>query len=1157
MSLQNVDLDTESLAIKGLRVRSASLRAIEMELSTSGIRINGNGADLVVKLGNTYTDLSISTFFDQTTDNLARSVAELAEENDGVDLQEFEDLPSASETETGYGIGDSTGMVTRLANAILSQLTVNVSDIKIEVLVGEDAAMLVHVDRLFIPRGGKINLSGVVVEQLNRAETSTDLSSDNVDHPEGALSESPQSQDVSDAESDSSMGDQEYGAMSQSMYFDSNSIFTTAPPAQTLMAISETPKLSEVLRIDEIMIEHTIPFDAVSINIPEISIGLLPALESVIKVVNELYDSEYEGKKSQEVKFSLHINRIDILPEPTSSIKVQLEDLSVSLERVVLKRLVMPGFHAESPFFVMELQPVILISMPHAVSIDVPVGSLSGIVQLFQRVGQGLLSINTPEKAEPTLFDLKMAEIKLVLGELTMTIFPGIISQDTLTLDEVSLTSGTGSRILVQNFDLDFDGLSATVNRIQAETNSEFLSEVNEILDSIVYDSPAPTGSTLPDLSLCVKTSKLHHGSVLWEMPQGLVAKHFSDSWTVGTNLSCQSEELRCSSKLSARSSGNSWDFMIDDLMGHWFPQHHEASVAVEKPEETSKPAEASSFTYRVKIGGEITVHTPYTCHVLFSAKGSGTNQVLRLGSLAKLYLVDSLDSSRIPVASLDNAQFSIFWSPLAVKAVIEQISVGACADSFAAIVECLDYLQPPTIPSEFNFDCEGDSNLLGEIDQEAFKPAITPISSSTSSTSSISEQFLEQDLEKLAAKIQATTVAPIEVQLVDNYVRENDNRTATPTAKLHDIAISSLSVRLFDGYDFKSTREELREAVERVKKEAEAIIDPELSEKYVGDFMYNSIYIGAKTGFMSDLQEQVDSEIGNQELNRGEKAKVSITAKQITVSVLSPHADHGVMVSTTNLSIQDLVVWDHVPTSKWDAVLSIDQKRQREQRVPFIEVHTETTVTPAPELRLKVRVQPLRLCIDQDTLDFLTRYFEFELSAEEPGSASKETPKASTFIQRFELFDLPIVVSYLPKKVDYEGIRSGHTLEFMNLFVIDGSSAVFKHIVVYGQPGYQRLAETLFENWLPDITNTQLADVLGGVSFVSPMIRIGRTIRDMVIIPVRGYSKNGSALIGMHKGAAIFARKTSQQVRKQVKKWLEKTELEAALEEESVPAEI
>ncbi|PRT52438.1 Autophagy-related protein 2 [Wickerhamiella sorbophila] len=1149
LTLENVDLDTESLAIKGLRVRSASLRAVEMELSTSGIRINGNGADLVVKLGNSYTDLSVSTFFDQTADNLARSVAELAEPNDIADLQDFENIPTGSDAETGYGMGDTTGMVSRLANAILNQLSVNVSNIKIKVLVGEEPAMTVTIDRLYIPRGGKISLSGVVIEQLNDSEPSKDTSSGSVAHA-GRGTSSPHN--LSDNTSDSSLDDNEYGSMSQSMFFDSNSTFTIAPPAQVLTTITETVESPELLRIEEITIEHTIPFDAVSIKIPDISLVLLPALVSMVKVINEFYDSEYEqDEQSQELKFSLQIDRINVLPEPTSLLQVRLEDLKVTSDKIVLKSVIIPGVHTESPFFVMEWEPVISLCLPHALSIDIAVESLPCIAHLFERMGAALMSIKTPEKPGPTPFDLKMAEIKLVVGELTVMIFPGNIYHESLALEEISLTSASGSRILVQSLDLVFNELSTTINRIQAETTSDFLVDVQAIMDTITQRSISPTNDSPPDISLWVKDVKIHHNSTLWEIPEGLVAKHVSGSWGISANVSCKNEQLNLSTKFSAQSDRNSWEFMAEELTGHLFPAHFQTDLSERENEETVAEAESTSVDYRLKIGGELTVHTPYTCTILFSAKGSGTDRSLRLGTLAKLYLVDPLDTSRIPVASFENAQFSIFWNPLSVKALIEQVSIGACADSFAASSECLEYLVPPASPPKYNFDLNEDINLLTEIDLEAFGQANTTTSSPLSSTS---DEFLEQDLEKLVSRMQLTQTVPMNVELVENYVGGQDKTTTTVASKLHEIVISSLSVKLFDGFDFKSTREELREAVERVKQEAEAIIDPELSEKYIGDFMYNSIYIGTKPGFMNDLEGQVDSAIGNQELGRGEKPKVTIAAKQICVSIFSPCEDHGVTVSTTNLSIQDLVVWDHVPTSKWDTLLCIDQKRQRELRVPFIELNIETTVTAAPELRLKARVQPLQISIDQDTLDFLTRYFEFELSAEEPGSRGKKKPDSPPFIQRFELFDLPIVLSYLPKKVDYEGIRSGHTLEFMNLFVIDGSSAVFKHVVVYGQPGYERLAQTLVENWLPDIANTQLADVLGGLSFVSPMIKIGRTIRDMVIIPVRGYSKNGSALIGMHKGAARFAKSTSQQVRKQIRKWLEKTELEAALEEDVVP---
>ena len=89
-----------------------------------------------------------------------------------------------------------------------------------------------------------------------------------------------------------------------------------------------------------------------------------------------------------------------------------------------------------------------------------------------------------------------------------------------------------------------------------------------------------------------------------------------------------------------------------------------------------------------------------------------------------------------------------------------------------------------------------------------------------------------------------------------------------------------------------------------------------------------------------------------------------------------------------------------------------------------------------ATELRLGVNVLPLRLHVDQDTLDFLTRFGEFK---DKRFELIDEYPDV-IYIQRFEINSIKVKLDYKPKKVDYAGIKSGHTSEFMNFFILDGS---------------------------------------------------------------------------------------------------------------------
>ena len=164
---------------------------------------------------------------------------------------------------------------------------------------------------------------------------------------------------------------------------------------------------------------------------------------------------------------------------------------------------------------------------------------------------------------------------------------------------------------------------------------------------------------------------------------------------------------------------------------------------------------------------------------------------------------------------------------------------------------------------------------------------------------------------------------------------------------------------------------------------------------------------------------------------------------------------------------------------------------------------------------------------VDQDALDFLTRFFDFkDESVEEPRPKS-EPP----FIQRAEVNSLRLRLDFKPKRVDYSGIRSGRTNEFMNFFILDGADMVLRHVIIYGITSFDRLGKTLNDIWMPDIKRNQLPGVLAGLAPVRSLVNVGGGVRDLVLVPVREYKKDGRIVRSFQKGALAFAKTTTSEL--------------------------
>jgi autophagy-related protein 2 len=122
-------------------------------------------------------------------------------------------------------------------------------------------------------------------------------------------------------------------------------------------------------------------------------------------------------------------------------------------------------------------------------------------------------------------------------------------------------------------------------------------------------------------------------------------------------------------------------------------------------------------------------------------------------------------------------------------------------------------------------------------------------------------------------------------------------------------------------------------------------------------------------------------------------------------------------------------------------------------------------------------------------------------------------------------------MLDYKPKKVDYAGLRSGRTTEFMNFFTLEEAEILLRHITVYGVSGYPKLFQKLNDFWMPDIRGTQLLDVLGGINYVRPFANIGGGMKDLILVPLKEYQKDGRLLKGTGKGVVTFGKTFANEI--------------------------
>jgi autophagy-related protein 2 len=100
-----------------------------------------------------------------------------------------------------------------------------------------------------------------------------------------------------------------------------------------------------------------------------------------------------------------------------------------------------------------------------------------------------------------------------------------------------------------------------------------------------------------------------------------------------------------------------------------------------------------------------------------------------------------------------------------------------------------------------------------------------------------------------------------------------------------------------------------------------------------------------------------------------------------------------------------------------------------------------------------------------------------------------------------------------------------------MNFFILDQADMVLRHVIIYGVSGFDKLSKTLNDVWMPDIKKTQLPSVLAGLAPVRSLVSVGGGVRDLVVIPLREYRKDGRVVRSIQKGALTFAKTTTSEL--------------------------
>ncbi|KAF9013883.1 hypothetical protein BDQ17DRAFT_1341670 [Cyathus striatus] len=418
----------------------------------------------------------------------------------------------------------------------------------------------------------------------------------------------------------------------------------------------------------------------------------------------------------------------------------------------------------------------------------------------------------------------------------------------------------------------------------------------------------------------------------------------------------------------------------------------------------------------------------------------------------------------------------------------------------------------------------------------------------------------------------------PEGIRVIEDYF---DNISVDSTSEFGEAILTvrvknaDFNLLLYDGYDWVKTRRTIEEGVKEMRKRLNRIrqlVANGHGQQPVSDetskLLFNSVYVGIEQDIEglepADLIAAIDKELKDDIETGSQSSWQSLRPADIGKSHARPVRVHGKRLTRSKgpsmeiqlagtsaaftkydmteslasrifVTIDELEILDHIKTSSWNKFLtnlrSDSQGNARESDSSMVRIELRN-VRPDPglpneEARLKAKILPLRLHVDQDALDFFKNFFSFK----DQNTAVRTDPTSSNseaFIQLAEIFPVDLKLDYKPRRVDYRALREGKTIELMNFFHFDGAEMTLRHITLTGVTGWPRLFDKLNDLWTPDVKATQLAEVISGVAPIRSVVNVGSGVADLVLLPIAQYRKDGRIVRGIQKGATAFMKSTA-----------------------------
>jgi autophagy-related protein 2 len=100
-----------------------------------------------------------------------------------------------------------------------------------------------------------------------------------------------------------------------------------------------------------------------------------------------------------------------------------------------------------------------------------------------------------------------------------------------------------------------------------------------------------------------------------------------------------------------------------------------------------------------------------------------------------------------------------------------------------------------------------------------------------------------------------------------------------------------------------------------------------------------------------------------------------------------------------------------------------------------------------------------------------------------------------------------------------------------MNFLILDEANIVLRHTIIYSISGFEKIDKYLNDIWMPNVKRYQLPGILASLTPVHSSVNIGGGFKDLIVVLIHEYKKDGRIVRSISKGAAAFAKTTGTEL--------------------------